>query len=94
MIDRDGVDRQVVVRRDEQNEHEHEELREQLAVGSYFTIFRVVDLDVPNALIEQPLEILLGANALLAVASHAGQPTNVLDDAPCRDRPYTVTQPE
>ena len=87
MIDRDGVDRQVVVRRDEQNEHE--ELREQLAVGSYVTIFRVIDLDIPNALIEQPLEVLLGANALLAVTSHARQATDILDDAACRRAQFT-----
>lgn len=89
MIDRDGVDRQVVVRRDEQNEHE--ELREQLAVGSYVTIFRVIDLDVSNALIEQPLEVLLGANALLAVAGHARQATDVLDDATCSEDQHTGT---
>ena len=82
MIDRNVVDRQVVVRRDE--EKEHEELREQLDAGSHITIFRVVHLHVANALIEQPLEVFLGANALLAVTGHARQATDILDDAACK----------
>ena len=84
MIDRDGVDRQVVVRREEQKQHE--ELRERLAVGSHITILRVVHLDVTDALIEQPLEILLRADALLAVAGNARQATDILDDTACSAR--------
>jgi hypothetical protein len=52
-------------------------------VESYFAILRVVHLDVADALVEKPLEVLLGADALLAVAGHAGEATDVLDDAAC-----------